>query len=49
MSYNIIGPYQNKSVATSEKVVPNEEVEKVSRNVDDIEEPVFTVNTKLIE
>ena len=48
-SYNIIGPYPNKSLAPSDKVAPSEEVEKGSGTLDDIEELVVMGNTKIAE
>ena len=46
ISSNIIDPSPKKSVAPSEKVAPGQEVEKGSRNVYDIEEPVVTICQK---
>ena len=49
MSYNIIGPSQKKKVALSEKIAPSEEVEKVTKTLDDIEEPVVTICRKCLD
>ena len=43
VSYNVIGPYPNKSVSPSEKV------EKVSGTFDDIEEPVVKTRQKYLD
>ena len=47
MSYNIIDPYPKKKVAPSEKVAPDQEVEKGIGTLDDIAEIVVTDNTKI--
>ena len=49
MPSNIIGPLPNKSVATSEKVSPSEEVEKLTGTLDDIEEPGVTIHQKCLD
>ena len=43
MSSHIISPSAKKKVAPSEKVTPSEEVEKGTKMLDDIEEPVVTI------
>ena len=43
MSYNIIGPLPNKSVA------PNEKVEKSSADLDEIEEPVVRIRQNYLD
>ena len=48
MLSNNIGPYPNKSVSPSEKVAPNDEGEKVSGTLDDIEDPVVTFSQKYL-
>ena len=49
MSSNIIVPSPNKSVATSDKVVQSEKVEKVNVTLDDIEDPVFKICQKNLD
>ena len=46
MSSNIIVPSLKIYIAPGEKVAPSEKFEKVSRTLDDIKEPVFTIRQK---
>ena len=42
MSSHIIDPFLKKQVSSSAKVKPSEEVEKGTKTLDDIKEPVVT-------
>ena len=46
MRYRIIGPFPKKKVSQSDKVTPIEEVEKVTKTLDDIKEPVVKIHKK---
>ena len=43
MSSHIIGPFSKKQFASSEKDTPSEEVEKGTKKLDNIKEPVVTI------
>ena len=47
MSPHIIGPFTKKKLAPSEKVTPNEEVEKVTNLLDDMDNTKFTEKLNL--
>ena len=49
MSSHIIGPFSKKKFASSEKVTPSEEVEKGTKNLDDIKEPVVTICKNILD
>ena len=46
MQSHIIGLLSKKKVARSEKVTPSDEVEKVTKTLDDTEDPVVTIHRK---
>ena len=43
MLYSINGPFPKKPFAPSEKVTPNEDIEKVTKFLHDTKEPVFII------
>ena len=46
MSSHIIGPFLKNKVAPSEKVIPSEEFDQVTKTLDDIKYPVVTIRRK---
>ena len=49
MLYRIISPFTEKLLAPSDKVTPNEEVEKQTIKLDDIKEAVFMICRKNLD